>query len=278
MKIALVQFEVKINQSYINIEKRVEKFIKLAAEQKTEIICFPEDFWFGSLDYYDNKLINEITTTKSIGIKKWLCEKAKTYRINIIAGTLIMKTGNNFFNTCVVINKKGRIVLAYKKQKLVPYGFERRKIIPGTNSSSVINLSGLKVGVLICRELFYQEMFKKLRCDNAKIIFIPSFWSKRSNDYLNNNLSNNYQILSEMRVVDSLCQARSFENEIVICFVNACGKLKKENDFDILMGRTQVCLPFYGCYKKINKNKEDIIIFDYDANIINDARKAYKLY
>lgn len=80
-----------------------------------------------------------------------------------------------------------------------------------------------------------------------------------------------------MRVVDALCQARSFENEICLCFVNACGYLKNTG-FDVLLGRTQVCYPFFGTIKKLNQNKEEIIIFKYQKSIIDDARKAYQLF
>jgi hypothetical protein len=31
-------------------------------KQNSQIICFPEDFWFGPLDYYSDKEIKKITT------------------------------------------------------------------------------------------------------------------------------------------------------------------------------------------------------------------------
>ncbi len=81
-----------------------------------------------------------------------------------------------------------------------------------------------------------------------------------------------------MKVVDSLCQSRSFENEIAICFVNCCGKLSNKKDYDVLLARTQVCYPFYGCIKKLYKNKEDLLIFEYNKTIIEDSRNAYQLF
>jgi hypothetical protein len=51
-----------------------------------------------------------------------------------------------------------------------------------------------------------------------------------------------------------------------------------KNNFDVLAGRTQVCLPFYGCLKNLKQNKEGVIVFDFNKTIIEDARRAYQLF
>lgn len=277
INIALVQFQTKLNQSVKILKKRVEKFIKKAKEKNCQIICFPEDFCFGSLDYYTNEQINDISTIKTNTIIKSLCSFAKKYQINVIGGTFIKKIENSFVNTGLVINNEGQIIYSYNKQKLVSFGFESKKITPGKNYPKIFKLSNIKCGLIICRELFYPELFKVLKEQKVEIIFIPAFWSKRSNDYDNHRLINKFKINTEARVVDLLCRSRAIENMTAICFINACGKLKKGNTYDVLLGRTQVCLPFYGCFKKLNKNKEDMLIFNFDVNLIADAKKAYKL-
>lgn len=278
VKIALIQFEVRLNEDFEKTKKRVSWFINKASEKKCKIICFPEDFWFGPLDYYSEKLINKITGADIKKIISFICSQAKQNNINIIAGSLIQKVRRGFYNTSLVVNNAGEIVLKHNKSKLVPYGFEKERIISGNIKPKVVMLSGIKIGVLICRELFYPELFKLLREQGVEIVFIPSFWSKRSSDYLKNQLKNTYCFLSEMRVVDSLVNARSFENEVAICYVNACGNIRKNDEFDVLLGRTQVSLPFYGSYKKIKQNREKILFFKYDKSILDDARSAYRLY
>jgi len=278
MKIALVQFETKIRQNFSLISNRVINFIKKARRGNSQVICFPEDFWFGPLDYYSDNEIEKITTRFFLQIINWFCFQAKKYSINIIPGSFIVKEKCNYFNQTFFIDKNGKIVLTHKKQKLVPFGFEGRKVTAGKNDFKVIEGESIKIGLLICRELFYPDFFQKLREKGAEIIFIPSFWSKRSSDYQNHQLQNKYNILSEMKVIDVLCQARAFENEMAICFVNACGNLKEKDTFDVLAGRTQVCLPFYGCIKNLKQDKEGMIVFDFDKTIIEDSRKAYQLF
>lgn len=277
MKIALIQFRVKIKEKLKDILKRVNGFIKITASKNCSLICFPEDFLSGPFDYYHEKEIEKILKDHQKVIN-FFSKKAKENKINIIAGTIIRKVKNKLFNSCFVFNNKGEIIYIHDKQKLVPYGFEKKNIAPGRNKIKPFIIEGIKCGVLICRELFYPTLFQKLREQKTEIIFVPAFWSKRSNDYFNHHLKNRFNFSTEARVVDALCQARSFENEICLCFINACGNLKDKNNFDVLLGRTQVAYPFYGTIKKLNQNKEGIILFKYQKSLLNDARKAYQLF
>ncbi|RJQ24427.1 carbon-nitrogen hydrolase family protein [Candidatus Parcubacteria bacterium] len=278
IKIALIQFWVEIDKEFLHTSKRADRMIALAKEKGCDVVVFPEDFWFGPLDYYKEKEIRKIVERETPEIINWLCEKAETHKINIIAGSFVEKIGREYFNICSVITDKGEIVYKYRKQRLVPYGFEREKLIPGKYLPLSFELCGIKMGVIICRDLFYPEFIKVLRKKGAEIVFVPSFWSKRSDDYLDHNLDySKYKIVSEMKVVDALCEARSFESEMAICFVNASGRLTKGNKFDVLLGRTQICLPFFGQIKKINKNREGLIIYEHDRNVIQDARRVYQI-
>jgi predicted amidohydrolase len=97
MKIALVQFETKIRQDFSAISNRVIDFIKKAKKENSKLICFPEDFWFGPLDYYSNKEIEKITTKFFSQIINWFCHQAKRYSINIIPGSFIIKEKKSLF-------------------------------------------------------------------------------------------------------------------------------------------------------------------------------------
>jgi len=173
MKIALVQFETKIGQDFFEISKRVINFIKRAKNKNCSLICFPEEFWFGPLDYYPKIKKEEIVNKTTPQIIKFFQEQAKNYSINIIPGSFIVKKNNHYFNQAFVINKKGKIVLTHKKQKLVPFGFEGGNVTPGKNDLKVVKIDEIKIGVLICRELFYPYLFRELREKGAEIILIP---------------------------------------------------------------------------------------------------------
>ena len=74
--------------------------------------------------------------------------------------------------------------------------------------------------------------------------------------------------------VDALVSARAIESETVFVYVNAAGNFSKS---DILLGRTQIALPFYGTTDILSHNKEGVIIKEVDLSIVKDAKKVYKI-
>ena len=116
MKIALVQFETKIRQSFSVISRRVIDFIKKAKKQNSQIICFPEDFWFGPLDYYSNKEIEKITTKFFSQIINWFCHQAKRYSINIIPGGFIIKKKTIILTKLFLLMKTEKLFLPTKSK------------------------------------------------------------------------------------------------------------------------------------------------------------------
>jgi len=82
MKIALIQFEVKIYQNLTRTLKRVEYFLKKAFKEKCQIICFPEDFLIDPFDYYNKKEIEKILINNQKIINFFLKKQKKTTLIS----------------------------------------------------------------------------------------------------------------------------------------------------------------------------------------------------
>lgn len=275
-KIALIQFwtEIRANPDYT--KSKVEHFFKNAKQNSCDLICFPEDFWFGPLDYYSEQEIKVIIKVKTPLVIRWLREVALHYRLNVVAGSFIEEEDRRLFNIATVIDSAGEIICRYAKKNLVPYGFEGRRVVSGKNNPCCFMLKGVKAGLIICRDIMYPELIKNLRVQGVEMVFVPAFWPKRSSDFLRHDLSRVYTNLTEMKVVDVICQARSFESEIATLFVNASGKIAGRGEFDVLLGRTQVCIPFLGCIGKKALNREEILFYEYDRSLVMDARKAYQ--
>ena len=167
-KIALIQFWVEIHKDFEYLSKRVEKHLKLASKEGCSIVSFPEDFWFGPLDYYTPCEAENIASVQTPKILNWFGRMAKRYNLNIIAGSFIEKENDDNFNISTVIDNKGKVLHKYKKQNLVPFGFEKKYVSKG-NKNRVMDLDGIKVGIIICRDLFYPELVKKLRLGGAEM-------------------------------------------------------------------------------------------------------------
>ena len=109
----------------------------------------------------------------TIKAKKILLDLSSDRTITI---TMTTKKDNKYFNTLYIFHKN-KIVHTQSKAKLFLFGDEDQYFTSGTlNDIKIIDIDGLKVGALICFELRFIDIWKKLQ--GADIIFIPAMWGK----------------------------------------------------------------------------------------------------
>ena len=77
--------------------------------------------------------------------------------------------------------------------------------------------------------------------------------------------------------VTKVVSARAIESETVFVYVNAAGTFNYNGEKNILLGKTQIALPFYGTTGILNHNKESILTKEIDLSIVRDAKKVYRI-
>jgi len=94
----------------------------------------------------------------------------------IIVITMIEKRGDSFFNMAKVFYQKN-IVFERAKLKLFPLDGEPEHFTPGKEEDVVVfEVAGIKLGILICFELRFIDLWAKLK--GADVILVPSMWGK----------------------------------------------------------------------------------------------------
>jgi predicted amidohydrolase len=261
-KIAVVQFEIKQFSPEINL-KHAEEFIKKAAFLKSNIIVFPEDFVTGPAERK-----KEFADPKNT-YRDYFKDLAKKYEIDIVPGSIMEADNHGLHNTTYYIDSLGKIKARYRKVHLwLP---ERPYITPG-HSVAVFNTKYGKIGLIICWDLFFPEIFRKMVKKGVNIVICPSYWC-----YSDAGKGIKYDANSEIKLVDSLCVGRAFENEIIFVYCNAAGKSPPENLKDDLLGHSQIAVPFKGCIKKLEHNKEEMFIQEVDTAILKVAEGVYNI-
>lgn len=263
VKIAVAQLEINQFNPIANISK-AEVFIHKASETKADIIVFPEDFVTGPIlgkkEYVDS-------SRKYVSIFQTF---AKRYHIAIVPGSFIEDDTTGLFNTTYYIDVSGKIKGRYQKVNLwLP---ERKYLTPG-NNISVFNTKFGKVGLIICWDLIFPEIFRKMAKKGVNIVICPSYWSIEDA-----GIGLRYDKEAEVKSVNALCIARAFENEIILVYANAAGRLQVNTICDELIGQSQITVPFKGTIQRIEHNKEKMFIQGIDTDILKDAEKAYKIH
>lgn len=242
--IALAQISY-FEDSNNNVNK-IKKYIKMAKKKKADIVCFPESCVHKKeILHFNHHLINEI---------KKECEKNSIWCII----NEDMKIRSKMYNLAILINRKGKIKGYYKKINLMgdTEGLNAGK------KSKVFKTDFAKIGIAICWDLAFPELFQKMKRRGAEIIFCPSHWAYETKAH-NKDHKNR-----ERKLVRALVGARAFEN---LCFVALCNPKTRHRD---LITYSVIASP-HRILKEVSE-REGLIVSKINLNEIPKFTKLYK--
>jgi predicted amidohydrolase len=228
--------------------QRSERLIKKAVSQKANLIITPE---VSSKFSLNKKKLLEVATTMNndsylLGIKKL----ARKYKKWILIGSLIIKNKKKLLNRSVLINDKGNIVTFYDKihmydaklSKSEKY-FESKTFKAGKNIK-VVKLPWGKLGLSICYDLRFPNMYRKMSKKGAIFLSIPSAFTETTGK----------------RHWHTLLKARAIEN---FSYVFAPGQAGKHCNGRKTYGHSMIVSPDGKILKELGK-REGVITADID--------------
>lgn len=174
-KIALAQ--VCATEDFDYNLKKAFAFIDVASQNNADLIAFPECFlYLGSENGY-----KRISESLDGSIVKQFQRKAKENNISILIGSIIEKISGSeqYFNTSVLIDKKGDICAIYRKIHLYDVNLpnlsiQESKSFKAGKKVVVCDHEIGTVGLSICYDLRFPMLYQKMAILGAKIIFIPA--------------------------------------------------------------------------------------------------------
>jgi predicted amidohydrolase len=196
--VSLAQIKYFSDNSRHNFAK-IQKYIKLAAKRNADIVCFPESCIHKSALELDHWIID--------GIKEE-CKKNEIWAIV----TDDFNKGERTYNTSLLINRKGEIVGGYKKIHL--YGDKT----DAGRTFNVFKTDFAKIGIAICWDLAFPDLFKKMKDAGAEIVFCPAQWWYDAKTYSKYRYGDARK--KEAEILKSLIRARAFENVFFVALVN----------------------------------------------------------
>ncbi len=171
---------------------QAELLIQSAVSRGAELLVLPENFAYLGCKEIQN--IAEIE--KSIGpARKFLAEQASKYKVWIVGGTIPVKEPSlSDLNdssltsaSCFVVDSKGVEVSCYRKMHLFDAQIDDAKgsycesseYSPGS-SPVVVDTPIGRVGIAVCYDLRFPELFRYIVGQGAEIIVIPSAFTTKT--------------------------------------------------------------------------------------------------
>ncbi len=147
-----------------------------------------------------------------------------------------------------------------------------RSYIDAGSETAVFTTDFGKVGLIICWDLIFPEMFRAMAQQDVELVICPSYWCfEDAGEGLKHDAN------AETKLVNALCVARAFENELILVYANAAGNTNVEGLEERLIGRSQITAPFKGALARLEHNQEAMFVQEVDTSILQDAAKAYEI-
>ena len=256
MKVACIQSSA--GENYNKNFKQIVKLINQSIKNKADLIITPETT---SLITSDKKILYKNTFKMNADplIKK-VKEIAKQNKKWILIGSLPIKDKTKYRNRSIMINPNGKIVAYYDKIKMFDVKLpnneqhkESKTFKPGNKLISV-KLPWGRLGLTICFDLRFPEIYRNLSKKNLNFITVPSAFTK---------------ITGEKHWL-ALLKARAIENFCYIFAPNQVGKNTKKRE---TFGHSAIISPD-GYILKLKKKGVGIIYCNIDPRLSIKLRKV----
>lgn len=245
--VAAIQMDCIIKDKEWNLNKAITFLEELKGE--VDIACFPELFTTGyNLEILKNdfqRLAEPIPGQTT----ELMARKAKGLRLAIL-GTIVEREGEALYDTTFIINKYGELVGRYRKSHLYP---KEHQYFKAGEELPVFELDGIKVGVAICFEHAFPQIFTTLALKGAQVIFIPSA------------VPVGYEYLLNLRT-----RARAQDNQL---FVVAVNRLGCEGDVSCYCGGSLIVNPRGEVIAAASAKREEILTAEIDLDLILKERE-----
>ena len=177
VRLLAIQMESLIGELDLNIDTVKNLMIaNLEKYEGADFVFLPEVWTTG---WYTPAFIKTAETLEESKAIKMLCEVAKQYKVNILGGSFIRKDGDTYFNTCPVINRLGEVVALYDKNHLFSYyGDNEGDYITKGKNPVMVELDGVKIGLTICFDIRFPEIYRAYRKAGADILVNMAAWGK----------------------------------------------------------------------------------------------------
>jgi predicted amidohydrolase len=206
---AAIQFNVKQGEVDANLAY-VRSALKSASDNGANLAVLPE-MWSSGFAY---KNLNELAG-RTAGIVEELLELSRTLKL-VIVGSMPEPHGAKVFNTVYVVDN-GTLAGTYRKMHLFSLLGEDKAFDSG-DSWLLAETSIGKIGVIICYDLRFPELSRRLALEGAQVICVPAQWPKPRQEHWR-----------------TLLRARAIENQLFVVSCNTCGLVGKLDFFGMSM-------------------------------------------
>lgn len=246
------------------------QLIAQAAKQGAKLIVLPE--YFAVLDSTQLVAVGQKEVDGSGPIRSFLSAQAKQNKVWIIGGTIPTSTSidgsklsDKIYAACFVFDDQGREVARYDKIHLFDVTvddnqstYHESKTTQAGERVVTVDTPVGKVGLAVCYDVRFPELFRQLRAQGADIFVLPSAFTD----------------VTGKAHWEVLIRARAVEN---FCYVIASGQGGVHENHRRTFGDSMVVDSWGNVVNRLTKG-EGVVIADIDLDKQKDIRKKMPVH
>lgn len=251
MKVTCLQMDMKLGCPDENFS-HAEELIREAIQEQPDVIILPETWNTG---FFPKENLTKLCCKDGDAVKLHIGKLAKEYKVNIVAGSVSNIRDGKVYNTAFVFDRDGECVASYDKTHLFTPMGEDEYYTRG-NRICTFALDGVKCGIIICYDLRFPELIRKLALQGLDVLFIVSQWPKERIFHLR-----------------TLTTARAIENQMFVVCCNSCGTAEST----VFGGNSAVIDPL-GKTIVLAEENEEILSAECDLQMLFGIRSSIPVF
>jgi predicted amidohydrolase len=188
--------------SGFNLEENLERLGGALADLHREgcgLLVLPE-MWCCGFSLPD---LESVANQTPLVLDFWR-ERCRHFSL-VLVGSMPETDGGRLFNTSYVVDASGRVAARYRKSHLFSPNGEHLRFERGREAVVCPTDVG-RLGIMICYDLRFPELARRLALDGAEILCVSALWPRVRVDHW-----------------DLLLRSRALENQVFVVGCNGCG-------------------------------------------------------
>lgn len=251
IKIAVCQLRTEIDQA-VTMAKAA-RMVREAAENGAKIVVLPEMFNCPYSREYFKKYAALGHESAAAEMSAW----ARENNIYLVGGSVPETEGDKIYNTSFVFDREGRQIARHRKAHMFDVNFPGMRFKESAtfehgDEITVFDTEYGRMGVAVCFDIRFPELFRAMAVRGAKVIFLPA----------------QFNMVTGPAHWELSIRARAVDNEVF--FVAAAAARYEGFNYEC-WGHSTVADP-YGTVIAACDEKEQILYAEIDLDRVEEVR------
>lgn len=173
------------------------------AARDADMVALPEMF---NCPYQSDQFASFAESWPSGDTLDMLAGAARNNNIVLVGGSIPEREGDRIYNTCFVFGPDGSLLGRHRKMHLfdvcLPGGvsFQESATLTGGNEVTVLSTSKITLGLAICYDMRFPELFRLLTLQGAQLVVVPG----------------NFNLVTGPAHWNLLAQTRAVDNQVFL--------------------------------------------------------------